>query len=147
MRAAHVPSVSFFVRGPHDASGFHPFPSMNDVIAANRSGYGVGNRLKRRLTELVATRCREVMAETGWVAPLGPVEVSFTWHEVWRGRDVDNVMSAQKFVLDGMVEAGMLRGDSQRYVPRPPAHGIVIDREHPGVTVEVSRIEEENGGD
>jgi len=50
-------------------------------------------------------------------------------------------------VLDGMVEAGMLRGDSQRYVPRPPAHGIVIDREHPGVTVEVSRIEEENGGD
>lgn len=147
MRAAHVPSVRFFVRGPHDASGFHPFPSMNDVIAANRSGYGAGNRLKRRLTELVATRCREVMAETGWVAPLGPVEVSFTWHEVWRGRDVDNVMSAQKFVLDGMVEAGMLRGDSQRYVPRPPAHGIVIDREHPGVTVEVSRMEEENGGD
>lgn len=147
MRAAHVTEVSFFVHGPHDASGFHPFPSMNDVIAANRSGYGVGNRMKRRLTELVATQCREVMAETGWVAPMGPVEVSFRWHEVWRGRDVDNVMSAQKFVLDGMVEAGMLRGDSQRYVPRPPAHEIVIDREHPGVTVEVSRIEEENDGD
>lgn len=144
---AHVDALSFFVRGPHDASGYHAFPGMNEIVEANRNGYGAGNRLKRRLTESVARQCREVLDETGWVAPMGPARVSFRWHEVSRRRDLDNVMSAQKFVLDGMVEGGVLRGDSQRWVPECPRHEVVVDRESPGVTVEVERIREEKDGD
>ena len=136
-------SLSFHVRGPHDASGFHPFPGMNEVVAANRGGWGGGHALKRRMTELVARAAREAMGDVGWIAPLVPVRVSMTWHEVNRRRDVDNVMSAQKFVLDGLVEAGAIRGDSRRWVPEATTHEVVVDKDHPGVTVEVTTMEEE----
>lgn len=135
-------TISFHVRGPHDASGFHPFPSENDVVDANRSGYGAGNRLKRRLTELVALSAREAMELTGWVAPIGKVEVEMEWREVNRRRDVDNIVSAQKVVLDGLVEAGVIRGDSQRWIPQPPTHKVVVDKGAPGVDVTVRTIEE-----
>lgn len=135
--------LCFFVPGPKDRSGSHAFPGMNEVVAENRRGWGAGSKLKARMTERCERYARQAMEETGWVAPLGPVEVSLRWHEVsWR-RDQDNVTSAEKFVLDGMVRAGVLRGDSHRYIPKPTTHEIVVDREHPGVTVEVSRIEEE----
>ena len=133
--------ISFFVDGPRDASGRHPLPGMNEVVAENRRGFGAGNRLKRRMTELAEVAARSAVEEAGWVAPLGPAEVRMEWHELSRRRDLDNVVSAQKFVLDGMVEAGLLRGDSQRYVPCPVTHEVVVDRDRPGVAVTVTRLE------
>ena len=37
-------------------------------------------------------------------------------------RDVDNVESAKKYILDAMVATGILRGDSPGYVPGDPSY-------------------------
>ena len=45
-----------------------------------------------------------------------PVTVRFTWVEGNRRRDIDNVAFAKKFVLDGLVQAGVIGNDTPQYV-------------------------------
>ena len=121
---------------------YGPFPSLNDVIDNARANPYGSNREKRRLTELVARQARDAADGARWHAPDVPVRVALTWHEPTMRRDADNVASAAKFVLDGLVEAGVLRGDSRRWVPQPPASSIVQDADAPGVDVEIETVEE-----
>lgn len=88
------------------------FPGMNEFMAAmNRNRY-VGARMKKKWTDLVAW---EVKA-----AGLGrldqPVTVLFRWVEKDRRRDRDNVAAAKKFILDGLVVAGVLPNDTAKWV-------------------------------
>jgi Holliday junction resolvase RusA-like endonuclease len=45
-----------------------------------------------------------------------PIYLDITWMEPNRRRDADNVQAGVKFILDGMVEAGFIPNDTQRYV-------------------------------
>ena len=38
------------------------------------------------------------------------------YHEPDRRRDVDNIYSANKFILDALRKAGIIKNDSQKYV-------------------------------
>lgn len=119
------------------------FPGMNDTVAAaQRNRYGYAHE-KRKITDLVARQCREVIDSTGWVAPMAPVHIRMVWHEPNHRRDWDNVTHAVKFVLDGMVEAGVIRGDSQRWIPQPVEDVGDVDPDNPGVTVTIETIDEE----
>ena len=63
-----------------------------------------------------------------------PVHVYFAWVEPNRRRDIDNIAFAHKFILDGLVDAGVLKGDSQKYVT-----GFVdlfrVDKDNPHVSI------------
>lgn len=63
-----------------------------------------------------------------------PVEIFIIFYEPNRRRDVDNVYSAQKYILDGLVRAGVLQGDGQRWV-RDVIPRIEIDAARPRVQV------------
>lgn len=85
------------------------------MIAAAKGSGGRGRvyaRMKRDLTAVVKT-----LAERAKL-PKFPARVvlEFTWVEQDRRRDPDNVAAARKFVLDGLVAAGVLRGDGWRFV-------------------------------
>lgn len=85
-------------------------PSLNAYVNACRSNPYVGAKMKKDSEDLI-----------GWfikkIAPFrNPVEVSFTWIEPNRRRDVDNISFAKKFILDALVKNGVLKDDSQRYV-------------------------------
>lgn len=45
-----------------------------------------------------------------------PVKITFTWIEKNKKRDLDNIFSAKKFILDALVKEGILQNDSQKYV-------------------------------
>ena len=85
-------------------------PSLNEYVNACRSNPYVGAKMKKDSEELI-----------GWfikkIAPFrNPVEVSFTWVEPNRRRDVDNIAFGKKFILDALVKNGVLQDDSQKYV-------------------------------
>ena len=85
-------------------------PSLNEYVNACRSNPYVGAKMKKDSEDLI-----------GWfikkIAPFrNPVEVSFTWVEPNRRRDVDNIAFGKKFILDALVKNGVLQDDSQRYV-------------------------------
>lgn len=87
-------------------------PSLNEYVRAERSNRLWAAAIKRRET----TRARDAAVAARVPAFHGPVTVRFLWVEESRRRDLDNVAFAKKFVLDGLVEAGVLPGDGQRHV-------------------------------
>lgn len=107
-------------------------PSLNDYIAAmNRNRYA-GNAMKHEQTDRV---CGLALAEQ---MPHfeGPVRIRFTWYERNRRGDIDNVSFAQKFILDGLVKAGVIKDDSQRYVTGLE-HEFRHDKDDPRIEIGV----------
>lgn len=110
------------------------FPGLNEYVAAERANRWKGAAMKERETARARRACEGQGVPS--FPPIRPVVVSFTWYEPNSRRDVDNVAFAKKFVLDGMVKAGVLRDDSRRYV-EGCWDTVLTDRERPRVEVEV----------
>lgn len=111
-----------------------PLPGMNEIVAAAKSGRGKGNaysRQKATWTSAVALAALTVRVEHF----AGPVSLHCLWHERDARRDPDNVAAGVKFVLDGLVQAGILRGDGRRWITSI-LHDVVTDA-GPGVTVTI----------
>ena len=112
-----------------------PLPGFNEIIAAAKSGRGKGNayaRMKKQWGETVWA-----FAKSARMKPVdGQASVLFVWFERDRRRDIDNVSAAAKFVLDGLVKAGVLANDNQASV-FSIEHHFVVDKKTPGVRVTV----------
>ena len=91
------------------------FPSWNVLIDAAGIRRGKWSKywsLKQTLTTQVTE-----YAYLAFLRCMKRVDVAiFTYHEPNRRRDKDNVGAAKKFILDGLVKAGVLIDDSPRYV-------------------------------
>ena len=85
-------------------------PSLNEYVNACRSNPFVGAKMKKDSEELIGWFIKKIKPFTA------PVEVSFTWVEPNRRRDVDNIAFGKKFILDALVKYGVLQDDSQKYV-------------------------------
>ena len=109
---------------------------LNEYTRACRSHWSRGARLKRQQTELVAWYARAAGAH----GHEGPVEVTCEWHERDARRDLDNVSFAAKFVLDGLVMAGVIAGDDQAHVTGIE-HRFLVSPDWPRVVVEVRDVE------
>lgn len=107
------------------------FPSLNDYIAAERRNRHIAAKMKRDETKRVA----DIAANSDMPTFEKPVHVYFTWVEPNRRRDVDNVAFAHKFILDGLVEAGVLKGDSRKYVTGFYDYFGKTDKDNPHVSV------------
>lgn len=107
-------------------------PSLNEYVAAERTNRFKAAAMKRRETE----RVRDAALAQGCPRFEGPVTVRFLWVEPNRRRDLDNVAFAKKFVLDGLVAAGVLGGDGQRFVVGLQ-DTFEVDPARPRVLVEV----------
>lgn len=118
-----------------------PHPGTNELVEArgiNRYAYA---GLKRTYTRLAMSYAYEAAAKARWRAPEGPVRVLLEWREANRRRDPDNVRGGCKWLLDGIVKAGALRNDSQRYVAEIYDR-FTVDKENPGVMVALVEKEE-----
>ena len=92
-------------------------PTMNAMVAANRRSPYAGAGLKKKAD---ADVCWWIKA--AGLAPItNPCIVQMIFTEPDKRRDVDNVESAKKFVLDALVKSGVLQGDSPKYVPYSPS--------------------------
>ena len=91
-------------------------PGLNELIHEDRTHWSRGAGLKADTEALIGIQIRVAMNRGECRMPSGPSRIAFDWHERNRRRDLDNVFSAKKFVLDAMTRCGMLRNDSQKYV-------------------------------
>lgn len=109
-------------------------PSLNDVISDNRANRYKGAKLKKDTEALIIAeiKTQKVQPVTDY-----PVEVFIRWVEPNRKRDVDNIQSSKKFILDAMVKAGVLVNDSQKYVAQ--VHDFVEVGDSTKVEVEVRK--------
>ena len=113
-------------------------PSLNDVVLANRSNRYKGARLKNDVEEVIGWAIKQALV-IGTLKPVKkPCEIYIEWHESTKRRDVDNVKSSVKFVLDSMVQNGILINDNRRYVKQ--VHDLVIDDDADFVVVKIKEM-------
>lgn len=85
-------------------------PSLNEVINVNRYNRYAGNNLKQNTQALIYPYIKDIPRLEK------PVRIDFHWYEGNKRRDLDNVCSAKKFILDALVQYGKLKDDNRKNV-------------------------------
>jgi len=109
------------------------FPGTNQMLVAAKSHWAVYAREKKRLTGKVKFLAQLARLQT----VDAPVTVRFWWYEANARRDVDNISSGQKYVLDGLVAAGVLHDDRRTCVKGIEHHFPEPDPDCPRVEIEL----------
>lgn len=104
------------------------------IKALNRSRWS-GNDIKQQETERVTYEARAAK-----LPPVSryPVRISFAWYSKNSRKDIDNVAFAKKFIMDGLVEAGVLKGDGRKHIAGFAGEEFLVDGERPRVEIVIS---------
>ena len=109
-------------------------PGLNEIIAAAKSHYAKYSNEKKEYTEEVAW-----LAKHARLPKFEKAYLVITWFEPDRRRDPDNIMAGQKFIMDGLVQAGVIPDDSQKYIAGI-VHRFRVDRKNPRIEVEIRGV-------
>jgi Holliday junction resolvase RusA-like endonuclease len=110
-------------------------PGLNDMLdAARRNKYQAAQQ-KKEATELVAWLARQQK-----IPHMKFIDLSITWYETNKKRDKDNIQAAVKFILDGLVAAGVIANDNWRNVG-DITHKVRLDRQNARIEVELKEVE------
>lgn len=91
-------------------------PSLNDYTRANRSHWSKGAEYKRNVEAEIIWQIRAARNK-GTLHPVSrKIVLHIEWHESDQRRDVDNIVSAKKFILDAMQKAGIIPNDNRKWV-------------------------------
>lgn len=106
---------------------------LNTYITAERSNRFIASKIKKEETERVAWE-----AKAAGLRPVTeyPVYLTYRWYSKNNRKDLDNTCFSRKFVQDGLVQAGVLKGDGRKYVAGFADH-FFIDKVYPRVEVEI----------
>jgi len=115
-------------------------PGLNELIASmNRNRYS-GNKAKSGADDTVMWAIK-----AAGIKPVeGKAHFAIRWYCPNRRSDPDNIISAKKYILDGMRKSGVIRNDgwSDLYMPTPFMEGIYIDRKNPRIEIEIFDLAE-----
>lgn len=110
-------------------------PGLNEIVAAAKSHYAVYAEQKKDNTWLVQLSARNK-------PKMARVAVTCTWYAKNRRRDPDNISAGVKYILDGIVAAGILKNDGWRQI-KSISHTFAVDKHSPRVEVELQDVKQE----
>lgn len=104
-------------------------PDLNTIIDKSKGHWAQYSKMKKRYTEMVA-----------WLAKgkgkFKKIDIYITWYCKNRRKDKDNIMAGTKFILDGLVMAGVIENDGWRHVGSI-SHDFKVDRDNPRIEVKL----------
>lgn len=86
-------------------------PSLNDYIHILNKNKFEANNFKKGVEGDIIWAIKK--AKTPQI--LKPFKITYTWIEKTHKRDIDNVASAKKYILDALQRAGTIKNDSPKY--------------------------------
>ncbi len=86
--------------------------SYNNYINMNRRNVYLANNYKRDVQKDIIAYIKKCKLQKCTKS----VKLNILWIEKTKKRDVDNIQSGQKFILDALVQAKILENDSPKYV-------------------------------
>ena len=116
-------TFTYFVEGE--------FPTMNEFIAAAYAHRQQGARMKATFTDVV----KFALTGEDRVDLTLPLSVEFIWYRKNALSDLDNISFAQKFVLDGMVRAGIIPEDNIKVITEIRHRMGAVDQRDVGVAI------------
>lgn len=107
-------------------------PSLNEYIEMNRKNRYAAASMKRRVQDDIDY----VIMSNHLPKISSPVEVHLVWVEPNNKRDIDNIQFGTKFILDSLVEMGVLENDTRKWVAQVQHFVRTANKnETPGVEV------------
>jgi len=88
------------------------FTSLNEYISAERTNRFMAAKIKREETDRVVWECRIQEIDLTDTASY----FIFHWYVKNKKKDPDNIAFSRKFLMDGLVKAGVIVNDTQEYV-------------------------------
>lgn len=119
-------------------------PGLNELIAANRTNRYKGATMKKETDALIRYSIRSALRRGECYPVTLPSAVMIHFQERNRRRDLDNVFSSAKFILDAMQQEGLIKNDSQKYV-RILAYSFEVG-EYDEITVTIEQLEDKRNG-
>ena len=114
-------------------------PDLNTIIRIAKSHPMAYAKAKEVHTEAVAWECVGYPKDQLEM----PVDIVCTWITKNLRKDPDNVSAGVKFILDGLVQAGILPDDRRKQI-NSITHYFGVDKHNP--RVEITITEAENDG-
>lgn len=108
---------------------------LNEYVKACRSNARYGGRVKRQNQDIV---CYAINAAR--LKPMnGKVHVSICWVEPNMRRDKDNISSGKKYILDALVELGIIKNDGWKEIDGF-TETFKVNKSNPHITVTLKNI-------
>ncbi|SCL85018.1 RusA family crossover junction endodeoxyribonuclease [Sporanaerobacter sp. PP17-6a] len=108
-------------------------PDLNTIIDASKAHYICYRDMKKKYTEMVA-----------WLAKgkgrFKKIDLNITWICRSKKKDKDNIAAGIKFILDGLVMAGVIENDGWKQV-NSFRHDFKVDKNNPRVEIEIKEAE------
>lgn len=112
--------------------------NLNDYIAAERTNRHKGAKMKASNESIVAAAVWQCMRG---IRIDKPVFMEYTWVEKNRRRDLDNISSfGRKVIQDALVAAGVLKDDGWKYVVGF-ADRFQVDKGNPRIEIRIREVE------
>lgn len=92
-------------------------PSLNEVLNKNRANKYAAAKMKKDIDAEISLYIMQALSKKTLI-PMQEKKcvIKITWYEENRRRDIDNIQSSQKFILDALQKCGVIKNDSQKYV-------------------------------
>lgn len=111
--------------------------NLNDYISAERTNRYKGAKMKADNENAVSVAIRQCMRD---VRIEKPVFMEYIWFEKNRRRDLDNISSfGRKVVQDALVSAGVLKDDGWKYIVGF-SDRFEVDKENPRIEVKIKEV-------
>lgn len=107
-------------------------PSLNQIIKMSKQGWQVYYKAKKQWTEDISWLAKEKAQELDEAPIDKPVTIIYKYYfPTAHKRDPDNFAAGAKFLLDGLVEGGLLEDDDFEHIPNLKMDTPEIDRDNP----------------
>ena len=106
---------------------------LNTYTKQSRANKYSSNKMKQDNQKRVIQAIRDAKLST---VTKYPFRIKTTWYEPDMRRDGDNVAFGKKFLLDSLVQAGIIENDSRKFV-NEYYDIVLVDRKNPRIEVEL----------
>lgn len=111
------------------------FPTLNEILWQAKSNYHAYNKMKQDLESKARIFYRDQIRFHRYETPLKRnVRIIFDWYVTSRGKDPDNIDATRKFLIDAMVDEGILLKDNLTVVKELESR-FLVDRKNPRVRI------------
>ena len=109
-------------------------PDLNQIISASKDHWGSYSSLKKTNTQIVAYCAKQATKRNN-----KKIDLDITWHCKNKKKDKDNIMAGTKFILDGLVMAGIIQNDGWAHIGEI-RHRFKVDKQDPRVEVRITEV-------
>lgn len=108
---------------------------LNEYTRACRKNKFAGAQMKKENETIISAY---IMEQLRGIHFDGVVELSFRWYEKDRKRDLDNIAMAKKFILDALVNNGIIVADGWKGVVGFTDQ-FFVDSDNPRIEVDIKK--------